>query len=81
VFDTEVQNVARSAGDTKWELHLVKSKTAHEIVEFDKVVFCTGAYQKPFVPEFEGSELFKSRMIHSQAFKRLMTNSYARVSY
>lgn len=74
-----MQKVVRNSDDTKWELHLLKSKTSYEIVQYDKVVFCTGAYQKPFIPNFEGSESFKGKMIHSQAFKRLMANSCARV--
>ena len=43
-----------------------------EVVEFDKVIFCTGAYQNPFVPKFGGSEGFRGKMIHSQAFKRFV---------
>jgi cation diffusion facilitator CzcD-associated flavoprotein CzcO len=77
VFDTEVQKVVRNAEDTKWELHLVKNKTDHEMVEHDKVVFCTGAYQKPIIPDFEGSGSFKGKLIHAQAYKRSMTISYA----
>jgi cation diffusion facilitator CzcD-associated flavoprotein CzcO len=76
----EVQKVVRNAADTKWELHLLKRQTRHEIIEYDKVVFCTGAYQKPFMPKFEGLEYFKGTIIHSQAFKRLSTTSYARES-
>jgi cation diffusion facilitator CzcD-associated flavoprotein CzcO len=77
VFDTEVQKVVRNAEDTKWELHLTKNKTNHEIVDHDKVVFCTGAYQKPIIPDFEGSGSFKGKLIHAQAYKRFMTFSYA----
>jgi dimethylaniline monooxygenase (N-oxide forming) len=77
VLDTEVQKVVRNAEDTKWELHLIKNKTDHEIVEHDKVVFCTGAYQKPIIPDFEGSESFKGKLIHAQAYKRSMTVTHA----
>jgi dimethylaniline monooxygenase (N-oxide forming) len=80
VFSAEVQKVVRNSDDTKWELHLVKGKTGYEIVQYDKVVFCTGAYQKPIMPTLQGSESFNGKIIHAQAFKRLMTNSSARVS-
>ncbi|PGH04740.1 hypothetical protein AJ80_08470 [Polytolypa hystricis UAMH7299] len=64
-----VSKVKRDRSNKSWELHLVGKDSTEEIVEFDKVAICTGPFSKPYIPSFQGRELYSGRFIHSQAFK------------
>ncbi|KAK9433078.1 flavin monooxygenase-like protein [Lipomyces doorenjongii] len=68
-LNTEVRQVVRAADSTKWQLHL-SSERGDEIIEYDKVVFCSGITALSYVPEIKGIQQFKGRVLHSQAFKR-----------
>jgi dimethylaniline monooxygenase (N-oxide forming) len=72
-FNTKIEKVVRNVEGTKWLLYLVKNGSKPTLVEYDKVVFCHGLYQRPIIPSVKGSDLFKGRVIHSQAFKGFCT--------
>ncbi|MCJ1401248.1 hypothetical protein MMC11_004460 [Xylographa trunciseda] len=68
-LNTKVVKVVRSKDDTKWQVH-IKSAEVKTSLEFDKVMFCNGLMEIPYIPRLEGREKFKGAVIHSQAFKR-----------
>ncbi|KAH8887214.1 FAD/NAD(P)-binding domain-containing protein [Thozetella sp. PMI_491] len=43
---------------------------SHEAEFFDKVIFATGVYHKPNIPNLKGSDLFAGECLHSRAFKK-----------
>jgi cation diffusion facilitator CzcD-associated flavoprotein CzcO len=76
-FNTEIEKVVRNVEGTKWVLYLVKKGSKSTFVEYDKVVFYHGLYQRPITPPAKGSDLFKGRVIHSRSFKGLCTPRYS----
>ncbi|KAJ8104402.1 flavin monooxygenase-like protein [Lipomyces tetrasporus] len=67
-FNTEVRKVERDADNTKWQLYLSGEK-GEEVIDYDKVVFCSGLTALSRVPNIEGIQQFAGKVIHSQAFK------------
>ncbi|KAK9234245.1 flavin monooxygenase-like protein [Lipomyces kononenkoae] len=68
-LNTMVRKVVRSADNAKWQLHL-SSENGNEVIDYDKVVFCSGLTALSHIPEIRGIQLFKGKVLHSQAFKR-----------
>ncbi|KAK9366663.1 flavin monooxygenase-like protein [Lipomyces kononenkoae] len=69
-LNTMVRKVVRSADNAKWQLHLSSENNGDEIIDYDKVVFCSGITAISHIPEIKGIQLFTGKVIHSQAFKR-----------
>lgn len=67
-FNTVVKSVVRSANQQKWQIEL-ETSGEQRVVEFDRVVFCHGYQNAAKMPTFEGQELFKGVLIHSQQYK------------
>ncbi len=67
-FGSNVKKVTRNAADTKWLLEIEK-KGKTETHEFDKVVFCHGYQTVANWPVYEGRELFKGSITHSQQYR------------
>ncbi|KAL9112572.1 MAG: hypothetical protein Q9227_003143 [Pyrenula ochraceoflavens] len=67
-LETAVTSIQRDEVRECWNIH-VKSPKGEDVLPFDKVVIATGQYSSPYTPQFPGTDLFKGKMIHSQAFK------------
>ena len=66
-----VDRLQRSSDGSQWELCL-SDKTGSHMAKFDKVLFATGPYNVPYTPRVPGMESFRGKLLHSQAFKRLL---------
>ena len=64
-----INRLDRSADDSSWALEIMKADLKPRAELFDRVVVTTGAQAKAYIPNIEGSEHFKGRLLHSQAFK------------
>ncbi len=68
-LNTYVKWIKRNTENTKWQVCL-STTDREETRAFDKVVICNGLAAKAVVPDFEGVEKFKGRIVHVQGFKR-----------
>lgn len=70
-FNTNVKWIERNAENTKWQVCVNDIITeGGEVRDFDKVVVCSGLYERAITPKIEGIEKFTGTSLHVQAFKR-----------
>lgn len=53
----------------QWAVEWIRDKKYLEISLFDSVVICSGIYSKGYIPQIQGLETFKGRLIHSEDYK------------
>jgi dimethylaniline monooxygenase (N-oxide forming) len=68
-LNTRIQRVVPTPDDKRWEI-LILRNGKEQTIAFDKVVFCTGNTHTAKVPQIDGTETFRGRILHSQNFKR-----------
>ena len=68
-LNTAVRKVVRNKDNGKWQV-FVADHTGELAHEFDKIIFCQGLQDRPYIPKFEGQEKFAGKVIHSQAYKQ-----------
>lgn len=68
-LNTSVKWIKRNTENAKWQVCL-STTGREETRDFDKVVMCNGLAAKAVVPDFEGVEEFKAKIVHVQGFKR-----------
>lgn len=61
-FNTSVKEIRKNSDDT-WTVLTDKGEK-----QYDFLILCTGPYNKPFVPGFDGAENFKGVKMHSSEF-------------
>lgn len=67
-LNARVEEVTRNKDDTKWRLSVVADGESR-VEEYDKVAFCHGYQTKAKMPDFEGDDKFKGRIMHTQQFR------------
>lgn len=72
-FSTTVKQVLRNESEEKWDVH-VTGPDGDETLSFDKVVFGNGCESVPVWPSMPGRDKFAGTILHSQAFRRSVTN-------
>lgn len=67
-FEHQVLRV--SSAKNSWEV-IVKDlkKNKYETLNFDAVLVCNGHYHTPFIPKYQGSDIFKGQQIHSHDYR------------
>lgn len=56
--------------DDSWEVTVKDLKNEkYHTYHFDAVLVCNGHYHTPFIPKFEGSDIFKGKQIHSHDYR------------
>jgi cation diffusion facilitator CzcD-associated flavoprotein CzcO len=55
----------KQTADKTWELTLSNGTKK----TYDFLVLCTGAFHTPYIPFFDGTDIFKGKMLHSSEFK------------
>jgi dimethylaniline monooxygenase (N-oxide forming) len=78
-LETRVQSISRSSDGTRWDIELQKADGSSRRETFDKVDICTGKCATPNIPPLFNRDLFKGKVIHSQAFKRSVYDIYSPV--
>ncbi len=64
--NTTVEKVVEQDG--KWQVQTRRGDTVQTLA-FDKLVVCTGAFQRPFVPDVPGLDKFTGDVSHSREYK------------
>lgn len=67
-YNTEVVAVRQDKKGEKWTIE-VNSEGKNQVMEFDGVVICSGHFQSPKIPKFEGLDQFEGNVIHSKTYR------------
>ncbi|VAW45357.1 hypothetical protein MNBD_GAMMA03-1829 [hydrothermal vent metagenome] len=68
-FNHIVKNISQFK-EGGWQVSVFDSLNDSEhIMKFDAVAVCSGAHQKPIMPNFQGQESFQGKIIHSDQYK------------
>lgn len=54
----------------QWSVEWIRDNKYLETALFDSVVICSGMYSKGYIPQIQGLETFKGRLIHSEDYKK-----------
>ena len=68
-LNATVRKVIRNKDGGKWQV-FTTDRTGELAHAFDKIIFCQGLQDKPYIPKFDGQEKFTGKIIHSQAYKQ-----------
>ena len=69
LMSDKLREIRRTPDDKRWRLALLQGQD-HISQDFDKVILSTGNTHTAHIPQIDGRELFKGKVLHSQAFKR-----------
>jgi dimethylaniline monooxygenase (N-oxide forming) len=75
-LETRVQSISRSSDGTRWDIQLQKADGSSWRETFDKVSICMSKCITPNIPPLVNRDLFKGKVIHSQAFKKSVYEIY-----